>query len=1108
MALVVCQFDNLANEYRPIRRLRNPPNVPKNPAVSSIGDWKDYRYPEIGQQSDYIYGNIDQHLVSKVGASHGKTNAQYSAPSVEQGKYVDKWISSGDDQRSFPPEDNLQVPPEIFPAPGGANMSDASAGATSVSVPQDLKPTSSSRPQSTDGPRYMVIQPGGKLVPASQARREDINRMKKTPRYLNIINLPESYQTTKVSKEQAASSSVVATPRQNKPPVILPCGSDSQLPGNLSGTTASDTSTFDQRQKLTSTPRRPIRPSSAKVNSTQLVNIPKAVSSQVNTRPQGEKRVDSVIRELGLMIEKAKLASQSEREIIPRMQGSDQKQSSREDGRLGLTADEVKDISPLIDLDCEVSSSETVLKQISAFKPLVPVSKDVPSQSAGSQHDRPKAPTGSNADDIFDLPNVEDMTGQARLAVSNVLSFEQILDSNVLRTPTPTPVDELAADSPLRTQSEVLSPIPERDKLTGGPDQKSGKSTENSRNVAMEFLRRHIKEAFGPETFDTRKITSQSGDGCDDLAPRDLPARSNDSAPCVAHQRQASHRDKENVPALRADLIDISPQSLSSHLSRRSLQQTDPKNGDQDMPPGVCEALAATDETQTREFHKTMFHRHTSETGSPPPNAESEAKKMADSKIANTNPWTRRTKSSMTETEKQRTDAVTADHQEKKMKPKSTGSKSAGPKVAEKQLQSGTALPTRASVKSAKKKSIDGALRNLFRLLGPVLDAVRSFPGTSSLEILFGLMFMPSLPASTKEREMSYKEVYQLFFPVHTLAPPPVSMFDRLTSSPADIDYLINLQINRSRLFEPSYSYRSVKYEFWGHTGTDRAIVVSVNEDGHATIYHPQVILGTVHLSFPSQIWDAAARVQGSIGYTTGTDPELFEAIQAMVQSIRIEPDQQQLRMLVRVPPTSKIRIDQVVMERQSRHAYQSDKSKDLFLQITETQELSITPSAMDSGIMVVQNASLEKMVERGKQWWQASIGSSKIEAIMKSNEGLKPGDRNESWCPTDLLGADIANYVPPTADQELSALGAEVGYSGIGAMLQLAKTIVENIDAIGYWNIGPAARSLSRPSVTSGGPSVVGQSTTTSREQPEDWRTRALVPWGAAAKGKPKRKW
>ncbi|KXG52154.1 uncharacterized protein PGRI_084380 [Penicillium griseofulvum] len=1141
MTLVVCEFDDLANEFRPLRRLRQPPQVALKKS-SVARDWEGYRFPEIGPKSDPLLGKIDQHLAPKTETSNDKID-EHPYLSTGKAKAVNKWISRDIGKRPFAdshtekPLEDENTSPKL-----AASMPPPESG---VSTLQDQRSSGLFKPKPAGIKRRMVMLPDGTVVPPSEVQEEI---PKDAPFAQNLFSRL-SYRE-RVRDQQMAGSSI--SDHQEKGPVsIFRSATGSTTPGTASkelGTTPGvtgpaasayftsaqrpkaiattrlpvlpappgvtlkqpeDTSdaadltvpSTNQEEKLARTLRQPIRSSSPRVDN-QPLGIPGEVDSNVNTKSQ-RRSVDSVMGEIKLMLETTKTTKEpgiEEASSKPKI--TDQKQPSNTSTRLGLGTEDTGSLGTLIDLDCEVKSINSGISLV-AFDRLATVPSGVPEQSTDAEHDQfqhGEAPTFAETGYIFDMPNIDDTTLQPELTPIISPCPEPTHDPTILRVTGPTPVPIEAAQPMLATDAPWPGPgatdsyhgndIPAgKQKHEQAPERRS-----KADEVAMEYLLQQIKDNPSPETISIEEIAIPLDATFGDPAPQSLSSGSRNRATHdIIQQRHQSGQKSEKVPFLHPDLIDISPEMLSPRLrssSCDSLQQSDSKIEEQDAEPEVGEKLAVSEETQTREFHETMFHQRPPDKAFQWVDEATKAVKKAKVEVPTGNPSQRKEDTETNAEKKANVEALSSNLWQRR-----TGSKS-----TEDQPRKGTTLPTKAFVNpSREKKQIHDSTENLFHFLEPVLDSVRSFPGTLSLQIEFGLIFTPSLPASIKEREMSYREVHQLFFSKHDLTPPPISFFKRLTSSPADIDYLIDLEVHGSRLFDQKYSHRGVKYEFWCRAGPSRIIIISVNEHGHAMIRYPESSLGTVHLSFPSQVWDTAAKVQGFIEYITGADPDLEEAARTMAKSIRVEPNNQQLRILVRLPKDSKIRIDQAFMERWSRHPYRSAKSKDLFLQISETQELFGTTSILDPEIKVYQNAPLEKMVKDGKQWWQASIVSSRVDEIMKSNSFLEPGERNESWCATDLLGADVTNIIPSAENPELSTLGAKVGHSGIGAMFQLAKTVVQKIDAVGYWNRGPA--SIDKRTTTSNNHSHAGTGTL----KDSYYLDKQVVPWDPP---KDKKKW
>ncbi|KAJ5306813.1 hypothetical protein N7508_005828 [Penicillium antarcticum] len=325
----------------------------------------------------------------------------------------------------------------------------------------------------------------------------------------------------------------------------------------------------------------------------------------------------------------------------------------------------------------------------------------------------------------------------------------------------------------------------------------------------------------------------------------------------------------------------------------------------------------------------------------------------------------------------------------------------------------------------------------LFALLRPTLVTATSFPGAMSLEFQLGLHTIYGMQKFARHPKYSYAELQSLFFPLNRAEKRPrTAFFKRLTTSPADIDHIISLQVNQTRIFDDEINRQCIKYEFHCHADKKRKIIISVDERGNSIIRYPEVNLGSVHLNFPGQVWDASANLTGAINYAAGVDLELDKIARTMVKSIWVEPHSR-LQFLFH-PPKSRITIDKIVLERWTRHQYDQEDAHGIHLQIKETQELYASVSVRDSEIMVVQAGSREQMLRDGTQWWRASLISASVEKILSSNQRIDPGTVNEEWKPEDVLG--------------------RVAGSGLRALFNVGKKVVEGIDAVGFWNKGPAS--------------------------------------------------
>jgi hypothetical protein len=305
-----------------------------------------------------------------------------------------------------------------------------------------------------------------------------------------------------------------------------------------------------------------------------------------------------------------------------------------------------------------------------------------------------------------------------------------------------------------------------------------------------------------------------------------------------------------------------------------------------------------------------------------------------------------------------------------------------------------------------------------------------------------------------------------------------------LTSSPSDIDYLLGLEIDGESVFDHKVGQRGIKYNFRCRTGSNVTFFISLDYQGNATYRYPRVSLGSVPISFPTHVWDASATIKGFTLFDLSSEKDLKQATKAMIKSLWADPTQDGFEMLLRLPPKSVLKVDAITVERRTTHRWNSEQSKNIFLQVAENQVLKITPSVLDPNILVAKSAPHEDMVKQGRYWWRASIISPAIDDILKARgkNAAESDTLNGQFDAADLFGEDY-KCINPSAD--LSAIGTRIGHSGIGAMFRLAKTVVEKIDGIGYFNNAHKATTVKRNADPESG-----------KDRDQDWTKTALVKW------------
>ncbi|KAJ5591884.1 uncharacterized protein N7459_002253 [Penicillium hispanicum] len=344
--------------------------------------------------------------------------------------------------------------------------------------------------------------------------------------------------------------------------------------------------------------------------------------------------------------------------------------------------------------------------------------------------------------------------------------------------------------------------------------------------------------------------------------------------------------------------------------------------------------------------------------------------------------------------------------------------------------------------------------KTLFHQMEPLLNAIKSYPGSLNLEIQLGLALVPHIPQScnpTRGKFWDYHAIRRLFQPHSGVRPPSCAFFNRLTTSLSDVDHLLSVHCNGLRLFEEQFTTRDVRYEFHCETNTGDTLIITVSECGEHTLSAPANRLGSVCLIFPDNVWDAAVIIHGNMGHEMVLNSQTQEAAQHVVSNLWVQPHRSQVRLLTRCQNNT-LEIKKVFMKRSTQHQWLGDTpggSGDgrMCLRITEVQDLFVAASPGDKEVIEACCAPPADMVKHQRQWWEAALVSPAVDAVLKTNACLKLGESASDWCPEDLLGRDGSSN---------SLVARAIGPAGIGGLLRLAETVVKNIDAVGYHNSGP----------------------------------------------------
>ena len=501
--------------------------------------------------------------------------------------------------------------------------------------------------------------------------------------------------------------------------------------------------------------------------------------------------------------------------------------------------------------------------------------------------------------------------------------------------------------------------------------------------------------------------------------------------------------------------------------------------------PHKAEEKQAVEESATREFRRTNH-----KAPNPGQKQKSKAEKKAQRQATLEDAWGGLKKAAA---------KPTVDSS----KPRASESKSAQARTTGRKNQ----MKTRAEIQS--EEHTNQTSRNFFEVLKPVLNVAEYFQGSLSLEVQIGLILIPLLPKTYGGGGgvITLDEWIKIFQSKHGLPAPTTKFINRVTTSGADIDHIVDLNGSKAelkrRLFEQEYSEYSITYEYHCRTTADQELIIVIDEQGNYTVKKPTTQIGAVNLHFPGQIWDASAIVSGVNELDQGADPELGEAIKHLIDNLWVPLDRSLIRIFTKVPKANKFVIEKVLMKRWTRHrhirvedppstkdskvdgpptkdtkaddsvSYSADSSKkhpvsvgknasnesdntekqDLCVQITEVQHLFIGTCPSNPQAIRARSAGPAEMTRRGRQWYEVSLVSPAIETILKSNTTLEIGERTDDWRAEDLLGNSTTLF---SKNSSSSTVASAIGSAGLPDLLRLTKSVVEKMDGIGYWNRGP----------------------------------------------------
>ncbi|KAL1954686.1 hypothetical protein VTO42DRAFT_790 [Malbranchea cinnamomea] len=406
--------------------------------------------------------------------------------------------------------------------------------------------------------------------------------------------------------------------------------------------------------------------------------------------------------------------------------------------------------------------------------------------------------------------------------------------------------------------------------------------------------------------------------------------------------------------------------------------------------------------------------------------------------------------------------------------------------------------------------------QNIADSLRPVLNAAKYFPGALSLTIQLGIVLVHGPPREYTDRSFDVKKWNRLFRPQNGLPAPTTNFLNMLTTSGADADYILDLMTEKdgaaTRMFSEEPSKRSVRYEFHCQTRDNEEIVICVDQTGNTKVNRQEMLLGSVNVHCPRNIWDMSVVVKGTQEYSPGANSEVDSAIQTLIDKLYVFPKRERIMMFTRVPGGDELRVTKVLMRRSTMHRYipedgpsapaahiaagavkdhtSSDAgsstlpldeqlSEGVFLQIMEVQSLYLGHATTDKTLFRARALSPDEMVEGSRLWYEVSIVNPTIEGLLQSNRDVELGSCTTAWAPSVLLGDE---QQPPAATKDTSQNGSNVSQSSgflagptiLGLMYRVANQVVQRIDCVGWGNQGAC---LDLPDQLGVNGSVIGRS-------------------------------
>ncbi|KAJ5475264.1 hypothetical protein N7539_008330 [Penicillium diatomitis] len=353
-----------------------------------------------------------------------------------------------------------------------------------------------------------------------------------------------------------------------------------------------------------------------------------------------------------------------------------------------------------------------------------------------------------------------------------------------------------------------------------------------------------------------------------------------------------------------------------------------------------------------------------------------------------------------------------------------------------------------------------GLTQKACELLAPLLETARVFPGSLRLEIQLGMVAILRTSGAAEAIFVSFQDINDIIDSSRHVSGPSTIFFPKLTTSPADIDYMLDATAGGARLFENEPSTLDISYEFHCVPNSGEIRVIAFDEMGRYKRQGSDVMLGSVNISYPDRIWDAAVVLRGPLDASKVQDPASLEMIETISRSLWVEPNCSRMRLRIYIEGST-FSVKKIMVRRKTLHRCEVDAPEQvtgdaggLFLQVTEVQDLVIGPCRADPSVLEATCKSLDEMAKLHRQWWEVSIISPAINHALGDRSSSGIGEVTPLWNPVDILGTQDKS----AADRFSSKKAKSIGRYGLGALLRLATAVLENLDVVGYSNCASQA--------------------------------------------------